>query len=78
MKFKSDSLYYIKFKDHSMDCEEDQAIICEVFGKCLSDYEDRVIICAWDVLTDDEKLRKDNQTRYAILKSCIVKRKTLR
>ena len=78
MKFKSDSIYYIKFKDHSMDSQDDDVILCEVYGKCVGDYDDRVIICSWDVLSEDKDLVKDNQTRYTVIKSCILKRKTLR
>ena len=77
MKFNPNKLYYIKFKDHSMDSQDDDVILCEVYGKCLKDFDDRVIICSWDVISEDKDLVRDNQTRYAVLKSCIVKRKTL-
>ncbi len=61
-----------------MDAESDEPMMCEVFGKCLRDYDDRVIICSWDLDTECRTTKKDNQTRYTVLKSCIVKRKTLR
>ena len=78
MKFKPNSLYYIRFHDHSMDAKTDSLIVCEVFGRCLRDYPDRVIICSWDLISDDDSLVQDNQTRYTVIKSCIVKHKTLR
>jgi len=61
-----------------MDSKDDDVIMCEVFGKCLRDYGDRVVICSWDVISEDKDIVKDNQTRYVVIKSCIVKRKILR
>jgi len=61
-----------------MDSKDDDVILCEVFGKCLRDYWDGVFLCSWDVISEYKDIVKDNQTRYVVIKSCIVKRKILR
>lgn len=78
MKFKKGSFYTILFYDHALDANIDEEIKCEVVGKVLLDREKSVVLCCWDVVGADDHTRRGNQTRFTVMKSCIIKRKLLR
>lgn len=78
MKFKKDSLYHIIFYDHALDAHIDEEIKCEVIGRVIAIRERSIVVCSWDVIGTDEHTRRGNQTRFTIMKSCIIKKKLLR
>lgn len=77
MKFKIGNIYHITFKDHCMDTDQDEPMLCEAWGKCLIDNDEFIVICSWDLINAKESTRRDNQTRYVILKSTITKKKLI-
>ena len=75
MKFKLFSLYMIDFLDHSIGTEEN--VMCRAVGWVVEESEDFLILCHWDLLVEDQEMRKDNQEKVKILKSAIRKKRKL-
>ena len=74
-KFKEGSLYKIRFYDHCVGKAE--AMICEAVGWCTIDEDDHVVITAWQVITEDLEVKRDNIEPVTLIKSCIIRSRKL-
>jgi hypothetical protein len=69
-KFIEGKLYKIKFYDHCIG--KSDKMVCEVVGWCTLNEEDFVVITAWQVVTDDMEVKRDNIEPVSLIKSCIT------
>lgn len=69
-KFELTKLYKIKFADHSIGSQE--RMICEAVGWVIKDCPEHVVLTAWNTITKDETIRRDNYEPISILKAVII------
>lgn len=75
MKFKEGQQIYIKFLDHVQD--GDEPMVCELWGYVEKDAPNSVTIVCWRLPSADQGTKEDNELKFCVLKSTIIKRKTL-
>lgn len=76
MNFKERALYWIKFDDHSVGCDNHFEI--EVVGWVVKDSPKSVLLTHWNIQTECEETWNNNIEKTCILKSAILKRKLLK
>lgn len=74
-KFEVGKLYRITFLDHCVG--EHNLITCEVAGWLVSQTSEHITVTYWQVITEDEEVRRDNIEPVNIIKSTIKKTRKL-
>jgi hypothetical protein len=74
-KFKVGRVYHIKFLDHVKD--DVLPVLCNVFGICVREDADSVVIAYWEVEHEDSDVVSNNREVLSLVKSTIKSRKLL-
>ena len=75
MAFKIGKYYMVIFDDHVKGMS--RQLECKVFGKIIEESEKVIVINWWNIIDDDEDVKKDNTELLSILKSTITKKRML-
>lgn len=75
-KFEIGKLYKVTFLDHCIG-EDHNVITCEVAGWIIKDNDEHITLTYWQVVTEDEEVKRDNIEPVNIIKSTIKKARKL-
>jgi hypothetical protein len=73
--FKEGRLYHITFLDHSVGIKD--KMIVEAVGWCVEDGDDYAVFTSWQVIHDDKEMVNDNHEPFAVIKSCVKRKRIL-
>lgn len=75
MKFKIGNCYLVRFLDHTSGIKS--IVDVEIVGWCLEEHDRHIVFSPWRIDDEDQDLIDNNHEPISIVKSCILKKKSL-